>query len=265
MCNDWESILEVCDRAESYVAEHPHYYQEGKVAAFYLKKMTAYLHLRDFKNGKLCVEKALKEFEDGQEIWFTILEYSLLLSLHTAHYLNALAILNLAVNHPKFKKLKVDQLDKWAVYHAYVDFFVESQEIQSNASSMSTKRLFKTGKLSSELIRFSKENRILDAHYMMAQLLFSLKRKNFSAASELVEKLVLFTTRQLKSDEYFRTIQFVRMIQQFEKANFKLQDLIKVEKYRQRLEDTPHVYRGRVSDLEIVPYEKLWKIVLEQA
>ena len=53
MLSDFNSMLEVCNRGEKYIEQNPTYYQDDKLATFHLKKMSAYLHLRDWKNGKI--------------------------------------------------------------------------------------------------------------------------------------------------------------------------------------------------------------------
>ncbi len=261
MTRDWESMLEVCQRAESYVDEHPLYYQEGKVSGFLLRKMTAHLHLQDYKNGKLNAEKALQQFEEGSALWFTFLEYYLLLAMHTENFLNALAIFNKAFNHPKFRKLKNEVRDKWAVYEAYINFFTETPSTQTLASQASRKKVFKVSKFLAEQVHFAKDARILTAHNMIAQILYHLKRKSYPSASEVTERLVLFAGRQLKPDEYFRLTQFVKMLHQLEKIDFKKTEVHKAEKYHQKLLQTSFNYKGFVKETEVIPYEKLWEII----
>ena len=50
MLHDFSSMLEVCSKAEAYIEENPTYYRRDKMAIFQLKKMSAYLHLKDWKN-----------------------------------------------------------------------------------------------------------------------------------------------------------------------------------------------------------------------
>ena len=77
MLHDYESMLEVCNKAEKYIEENPIYYQDDKLATFQLKKMSAYLHLQDYKNGKINAEKCLQSFPEGSPTWFTFMEYYL--------------------------------------------------------------------------------------------------------------------------------------------------------------------------------------------
>ena len=99
MLHDYQAMLEVCNKAEEYIEKNPIYYQTEKLATFQLKKMSAYLHLRDYKNGKVNAEKCLKSFPAGSETWFVFMEYYLLLAIHTDNFVNALAIYNRATSN----------------------------------------------------------------------------------------------------------------------------------------------------------------------
>lgn len=264
MSRDWDSMLEVCNRAEAYVEANPVYYQEGKVTTFQIKKMTAYLHLRDYKNGRVNAEKSLQSFDDGSEIWFTFLEYYLLLSMHTDNYINALAILNRAMNNSKFKKLDNDIKEKWLVYEAYLAFLTEAAAASNPISQVSKRKTFKVSKFLSDPAVHSKELKILTVHTLIVQALFNIKRKSYPAADEVIEKLKMYANRQLKPEDFYRTIQFIRLLQQAPKADYKKLNLSNTEKYYSRLLATPFSYRGMIHEIEIIPYEKLWELVLEQ-
>jgi len=119
MLHDFDAMLEVCNKAENYIEENPIYYQGDKLATFQLKKMSAYLHLKDWKNGKINAEKCLQSFPQGSNTWFKFMEYYILLAIHTDNYINAIAIYNEATDHSKFKKLPMLTREKWKIYDIY--------------------------------------------------------------------------------------------------------------------------------------------------
>ncbi len=127
MLHDYEAMLEVCNQAEKYIEEHPLFYQDEKLATFQMKKMSGYLHLRDFKNGKINAEKCLQSFPEGSEIPFTFMEYYLQLALHTDNHINAIAIFNRAKGNTKFRKLNAETRERWNIYDTYLNYIIESQ------------------------------------------------------------------------------------------------------------------------------------------
>ena len=99
---------------------------------------------------------------------------------------------------------------------------------------------------------------------IIAQILFSIEKKGYNAVGERIERLKNYANRQLKKEVYYRVIQFIRLLQQLEKADYKVENLSNVDKYYDRLIETPFAYRGLISELEVIPYEKLWNYILKR-
>jgi hypothetical protein len=260
---DYENMLQVCARAEQYIEENPDFLQQDKLATFHLKKMSAYLHLRDFKNGRANVEKSLQLFQEGSDEWFLFMEYYLLLAFHTDNFLNVFAIFNRAKANPKFKKLDSDSREKWKVYEVYMSYFLESNKgQQAEAFKAQAKKNFKVSRFLNDAVLYPKEQRVLSIHLLIAQLLFLLDNNNLVQAAEKVDRLKSYIPKQLENQEHFRMIQFIRLLNQLAKANFQPNNLENTEKHYDHLIEQPFFYRGLLNELEIVPFEKLWNHIL---
>ena len=264
MLQDYESMIEVCSRAEQYMKDNPTYYQEGKMATFQLKKMSAFLHLKDYKRGKINAEKCLQSFEDGSEMWFAFLEYYFLLAMHTENYINAIAILTKAASHARFKKLSLQEREKWKVYEVYINYIIDVYGEDNPVLRRQSRRTFKVSKFLSDSILYPKELRIFTIFNLIAQILFLIEQKQYPNANELIERLKNYANRQLKKEEFYRLINFIRLLQQLSKANFRLDDVTNTEKYINRLDEMPFYYRGLISELEVLPYEQLWQIIIKR-
>ncbi len=264
MLHDYEAMLEVCNRAENYIEQNPRFYRDEMLATFQTKKMSSYLHLRDYKNGKANAEKCLQSFPTGSETWFHFMEYYLMLALHTDNYINALAIFNEAVNNSKFKKVDGLTKEKWKVFDVYLNYIIESQG-QENPILMTQKRKnFRLSRFLNDPILYPKDQRIFTVLMVIAQILFFLEKKSYNAVTERIDRLKTYANRQLKKEEYFRAIQFIRLLQQLVKAEFDVNRLSNVDKYYQRLIDQPFFYRGLISEIEVIPYEVLWNMILKK-
>ena len=263
MLHDYSFMLSVCSRAEQYIEENPIYYRSTKLETFLLKKMSAYLHLRDFKQGKTNAEKCLKAFSEGTDSWFLFMEYYFLLAMHTDNYVNALAIYNLATTNNKFKKLPQEVYEKWQIFNIYLNYIIESKGSDNPVLLSQRKKTFRISRFINDPVLYPKDQRIFTVLMVIAQILFLLEKKNYTQVSERVERLKGYANRQLKKEEYFRTIQFIRLLQQLIKADFQVQQLSNVDKYYQRLQETPFFYRGLIQELEIIPYENLWPMILD--
>lgn len=264
MQQDYEAMLTVCGRAEEYIENHPDYLQEDKLATFHLKKMTGYLHMQDFKNGRTTVEKSLQTFQEGSPLWFLFMEYYLLLAFHTSNYINALAIFSRAVKHSKFRKLKMETRERWKTFEVYLNYFIETETNQIEMLQAQSKRTFKLNRFLNDPILYPKEHRPFTILLVIAQFLFLLEKRNFQLATEKVERLRGYATKQLSKVDQFRTIQFIRLLQQLAKADYEVTEMSNPAKYYDRLVEQPFFYRGLLHELEIVPYEKLWNHILKK-
>ncbi len=261
---DYVAMLEVCNQAEKYIEDNPNYYQEDKLATFHLKKMTAYLHLRDFKNGRVNVEKSLRTFPEGRKLWFRFLEYYLLLAFHTENYINAMAIFNRAKNHSKFKRLDHQTREKWKIFETYLNYFLESQPDKIAVLRAQAVRTFRLTRFLNDPVIYPKNLRTFTVHLVIAQFLFYLEKSNFQMASERIDRLRSYATKQLSRDGQHRMINFIRLLHQLSKADFDPARMTGTEKYLNQLEEQPFFYRGIIQELEIVPLEKLWSYILER-
>ncbi len=264
MMQDFTAMLEVCNKAETYIENNPTYYQDDKLATFHLKKMSAFLHLGDWKNGKINAEKCLQSFPTGSDIWFTFMEYYILLAIHTDNYINALAIYNDAANNSKFKKLNNVNKVKWHIYDVYLNYIIDSQGSDNPILQTQRRKSFRLSRFLNDPILYPKDQRIFTVMLVIAQVLFLLEKKSYNAVTERIDRLKSYANRQLKKDEFFRAIQFIRLLQQLSKADYQVDNLSNTEKYYNRLIETPFCYRGLISELEVIPYEKLWQMILKR-
>ncbi len=263
MMQDFEAMLEVCEQGEKYIEQHPVYEQENKLITFQTKKMSAYLHLLNYRDGRANAEKCLNRFSEGSETWFLFMEYYFLLAMHTENYINAIAIYNRAADNSRFKKLEETEQEKWNIYKAYVHYIIESEGKTNKVLQMQRKKNFRASRMINSPVLYPKSLRIFSVLMIILQILFLMERNSFNAVTERIERLKKYANQQLRKEEYTRPVQFIRLLQQANKADFQIDDLSdKAQKYLDRLKQQPFFYRGVVTELEIIPYEKLWERIL---
>ncbi len=263
MEKEFGAMLQVCEQAEQYIEDHPVYYQKEKLITFYGKKMSAHLHMRDYKMGRVNAEKCLTRLPEGSESWFVFMEYYLLLAIHTENYIQALAIFNRAIGRSEFKKQDSMVKEKWSIFEAYLNFVIEHQEFDASMLQKAKRKIFRVSRFLNNPLQYAKEYRNLTILSLILQALFLLQQKNYNEMEERIERLKQYADRKLKKEEYFRSIQFIRLLQMVRKAKYQVDELGNTQKYYSRLAERPFSYRGAISELEIIPYEKLWEIVLE--
>ena len=93
--------------------------------------------------------------------------------------------------------------------------------------------------------------------------MFLLDRKSFPEAAEAIDNLRSHG-KYFDEMENFRMVQFIKLMLQILKANFKLHEIVSTEKPYENLVSRPFSYRGKLNELEVIPYEKLWNLVLSK-
>lgn len=263
MNREYEALLEVCERAENYIIDNPRYYQEEKLIDFYIKKMSAYLHLGNYSKGQINAEQCLKQFPEGSRPWFTFMEYYLLLALHTDHHIQALAIYNQTVSNKRFVKQGIELRERWKLFEAVIYFLLEPMGLSSRLVPVRKRDAFLPEKFMERSIYYSSDQKKLTVLMLSMQVFYLAKAKQFNRADELIGQLQNLANRNLHKEEYFRPIQFIRLLLALRKANYQKDELRNTEKYLERLADEPFTYRGVLSQFEPVPLERLWHIFLD--
>ncbi|MCF8246898.1 MAG: hypothetical protein K9J37_10540 [Saprospiraceae bacterium] len=261
LLSDYENMLLICAQAEQYIDRNPNYLQEDNLATFQLKKMAANLHLRDFKNGKITAERSLQIFEEGSEVWFNFMEYYLLTALHTDNFIHGAAVFIRARSQSKFKKLDSQTREKWRIYEAYLNYFIEKQLGQMEGLKEQLDKTFRLQRFLKDDLIMPKELRVLTVHLLVGQILFLLDRKSLPEAAEAIDNLRSIG-KYFGEMENYRMLQFIKLMQLVLKANFRLHEVANTEKYYENLVNHPFSYRGKLNELEVIPFEKLWNHVL---
>lgn len=270
MLGDYVKMLEICGQAEAYIEANPNYYRDDKLAEIAMKRVTALLHIRDYgmlaAGGKKTHDNLMKTLEKS-DVWFDLMEYHFLLSMHTASYHHAAQIFLQVISDRRFSDLSDEVQEKWALFEGFLCFvhqFTPDLQLENNDNKSRRRKKFKLKRLLTEPVLFPKSMKMYTVIYTILQVLFFLEEKNYAEANEKIERLKVYSTRQLKKEEDFRTIQFIRLLQQLAKADFDFTKIGVHKKYIERLEETPFRYRGLINELEIILYENLWDIILQR-
>lgn len=258
------SVIEVCERAEDYYKKNSRFFQASKQNAILFRKMSALLHLKDFSKGKTTAERAFKTLEAGSDLWFDFLERYFLLAMHSGHYIQALAIHREAVEHARFKKLPLEVRERWNIFEAWLGYIVEVYGQEQPVLVAQQRKQFRVRRFLEDPVLYPRHQRMFTIQKVIVQMLFFLERNQHNQAATCVDRLRSYARRQLKKDEYVRVVSFIRLLQQLARADFEPRRVNGAEKYLARLKENPFFYRGLDYELEVIPYDQLWEMLLER-
>ncbi len=259
--NDYQKTLEICDKSLSRLEE----FKVRNTRAFMIisfQKIACCIQLKLYKEGEEVIQKYLKLIPPGIFNWFKVYELHLTLCLHTGAYEKAKEVYDQATKHAKFKKLPEFSREIWKIYQAWIHFLMLAGKIKMPANK---RKKFRVGKFLNEVPTFSKDKRGLNIPILIAQIVLLLQKKKYDAILNRVEAIQKYKSRYLDKENNFRSNLFIRMLLHIPKHNFSHHAVTKkTKKLFSRLQEVPLEVANQSHDLEILPYEDTWEIILQE-
>ncbi|MDQ2770835.1 MAG: hypothetical protein M3Y54_10075 [Bacteroidota bacterium] len=216
----------------------------------------AYLRSRQPAKGLRLAQEGIRHFSPTSSNWFTFQENHLLLALHSKKYDYARQLLQTVLANPSFAKLRPLALEQWELYQGYLDLAAGPNSAGAPISS--------TPKWALRLPEFSRDKQGPNVAILVLQLLYCLRRQQIDEALVRLERLRKYQQRHLNAAETQRSRLFLRLLRTLADTGF---DPAKAS-HRGRatldtLAQTPPPGEA-FAEIEIIPYEQLWELVLQQ-
>lgn len=249
-------IIATCQKALSFFEKLP-YKAVPASFSFLYKMIPAYIQLEHYKEAQETIQKCVDNIKVGSHNWIVTMQYQLILDFYCGEYGNAEQTLIKTMRYQN--KMYDNILEQWRINQAYVAFFRETGKIEKAPA-----RRFRVNKFLNEVPIYEADKRGNNITILIIQLMFLLHRRQYNAVIDRVEALQQYCYRYLRKDETFRSNCFIKMILELPKASFHRNAVLrKTENYHQRLKEFPLAISRQSAEVELVPYEKLWDLVLE--
>lgn len=262
--NDYQQVIRECQRALARLNQKDNV-PYGFLRSFLYQKIVSHTQLKQYEEGMKSVNECLQYVEKarGDRAWFKVMELSTNLSLHAQHYQEAFENLEEVTHHKKFKTLQDNQQEIWFIYRAYIAYLIKIGKIENERKQY---HKFKVSKFINSLPIFSKDKSGMNIPILIIQSLLYLIDEKYDLAYDSILKLETYGSRYLRKDNNnFRSHCFIKMLAQLPKGNFHRAAVQrKAATYVKRLQEVPIDVSDQSHDLEIVPYEHLWEMVIEQ-
>jgi hypothetical protein len=250
---DFRALINICDEGEDYILKNSHFYELPRHRDFATLKLEASVILKDYEAGRKNAEVAMGLFANNINA-LIVFEYYIILCFHSKNYLKAWEIFESALANPLFETYPLERKEKWKLFEAYLNFI-----------SPRSKRKFKLFKFLNEVTVYSKDKRGLNVSIMIAQIILLLDEGNFDMLINKADSFKIYFRRYVTRHINYRTFYMVKMLEVMFRYNFdykKVKDIS--DKFYIRLSDKKGHYKGNIESLEIIPYEELWKQILER-
>jgi hypothetical protein len=219
------------------------------------------IKLGDYNMGKKQIRLAKKHIEPGTINDLKLSDYSILLGFRTGNfeysYHNFAATSRRRIN----SILTIRHIEYWDILEAYLNFLIVAEEIKPRDNWQKI-RGFRTTKFSNEVPSFSRNKQGANIQILIIQALFFIVRKKYDKMIDRTEALSAYCNRYLKDDDNLRNNCFFKMLLITIKCNFnRIQTEQKVAPTLNRLKKAKG--DNNLNDVELIPYEVLWEIVVK--
>jgi hypothetical protein len=227
---------------------------------FYYQRLICNIQLRQFEEGQESADYCLKVMQEGTFNWFKYRELYLQLSLHTGEFAQAAKILDETLAHNRFEFLPENVKEIWRIYEAFVHYLI----LTGKAPARPNSGKFKLAKFINDTPIFSTDKSGINIAIIVVKLLLLLQERRYSQLLDEVEAVEQYCYRHLRGDNAQRSYYFLKMLLHVPTSGFDpAQSVHRAEKFLQKLRETPLQVANQTHEIEVIPYEMLWEIMME--
>ncbi len=231
------------------------------LSPFLNHQLACCVKLKKLEMGESLISKIEKQVKTGSFDWFITRQQYFLLAMHSRHYERARNILKQAVSQRRFKYLSRTQFERWRINQAYL-YYLEC--VKRLSTPPKSRRGFHAKKFLNSVPLYAKDKRGMNVPILVIAILILLAENRYSEVIDRTEALDKYRRRYLKTEDAYRSNCFIQMLTTLPKANFHPKAVErKTEIHRKNLAQVPLQVSPQAFELEIIPYEDLWIMVLE--
>ena len=180
---------------------------------------------------------------------------------HSEQFEKAIDLLIQMKAKKNFKKMTGSTREQFRFHEAFLFFFTQTLGI--NDKNLFGGK-FKVQKFLNEVPTSSRDKQGANTTIIVLQILVCLVQNRYDDIIKRSDALKTYTSRYLKNDENFRSNCFIKMLLQLPAANFHRNGVErKAQRYQKELLKQPINLFRNGAEHEYMPYEVLWKYVLQ--
>lgn len=212
----------------------------------------SYLSNGDIEKCDEVIKLNLAIFEIGSYSWFRLLHSKFICAVYKSEFIEMTESVSLALSSNKLKKFTF-YFQMFNLLNAYV--YLNSESQTNN---------FRINKFLNNVPLFTQDKRGLNIAILIIHLLHLISKRKFDIALNRLDALKQYSYRYLRNDNSLRSNCFIKMLIKIPDANYHPVALKrKTRKLFEKLSATSYTYTDNPSEIEVIPYENLWEIVLQ--
>lgn len=213
----------------------------------------AYLRAWDFENGIVYIENNLEFLNDASADWFKLFETYFLILVYSKKYNKALEIVDAVFDNKSFEKLSEQEKENWKLFNIYLHLIYSGNFYMKNFNKLN---------IMESIPEYDKAKEGFNAAVIVLQFLYFTEQRELDELSKRRDELKQYMANHFKENFSYRSRTMYKLLNivvenklDLKKIQFKCRYLVKKLNQNQ-------VVGNAYTELEIVPYEHLWDLML---
>lgn len=258
--HDYEATAKICEEAVGYFEVNKQHFRTY-IVIFINQWIISCTQLKAYKKATELVQKALTYLQPGEFNWFKLMEYRTQLAFYKQDYTRAYTTYRTIIRHSNFSELPDPVQEEWRLYEAYAQFVFLAGRVEGPKSGY---KKFKVHKFLNDIFIFSQDKKGLNIPILVIHICYLLMYQKYNTIIDKMEGLDKYRQRYLSTEKHKRSNIFIKMLLLFFKNNFDAKLVSKeAQNYLEELRKYPFNILTSDHELEIIPYEHLWNIILD--
>ena len=223
----------------------------------------AYLFLNKYQDSVIWLNKALQYPTENSRYWLFLTSLLYINYVHLQDYRKLFEISILALSN---KNLAKDPYfhEQWVIREAFLHFLISAGKIELSEEDQNSLKPFSVSRFLNSVPFHTKDKSGQNITIIIIQILFLLIEKKHDKIIDKIDTLTQYTYRYIKNDDTFRSNCFIKMLLKMASASFHpVRTKAHTAELYKKLVKSSLVTDEKSSQVEIIPYDYLWEIVLE--
>jgi hypothetical protein len=257
---DYAAAKKICKEHIDYFTQK-NYEAHVPLQILFYQQLIFSFNLKQFSERSELAQVCKSYMQEGTYNWFKYQEVLLQMALYEEDYAPAFDIHFRATKHPRFALLPENVTEVWTVIRAHLYFLAISKTVDFNPKRFSIKS-FRAKKFDNETVLYSKDKRGLNITIQIIQFVILLVEKKRAEAIDQIEALEQYSYRHLRKEEHQRSRIFIKMLLSIPLLGFNAVEFKKKNELNlQKLSSVHSFNNAQLSEIEILPYESIWKVL----
>lgn len=260
---DYNSLLSLCNKTITEFNSYP-FKRKHAISSLRIRQLWALIQSGQYDDCIYLGLKSMKNEIEGSNYWYFFGHYTLKSQLYNKDYNAAALLINELMTNKRYESISDNLKEIFSTTLGYIHLISQSKLIDNRNEIAKIIPEFKIGKFLNTVPVFSKDKQGINVSILLMHIAYLLQRKDYGTIIDRIDSLKQYAYRYLRKDDSFRSNCMIKMVAQMARADF---NPIRTERYtlefRRQLSEVKLAGSGENIEIEFIPFEDLWEIMIK--